>query len=155
MLCFNSHFKITLVFLVELGLVQLRTKKVRLEGQSLKAVHKNVSCLLLQMHTPALNSLNVSESLRSNRSTSLTSQRKSFCPASELSSCTVSAESFCFSTLEGTSLSRDTHFPQTSSIAWQILQCHDPDYGILPCYSEPTEKMAAKKIMSVLPRQRH
>lgn len=52
---FYSHFKITLVFLVELGLVQLRRKKVRLEGQSLKAVHKNVPCLLLQMRTPPLN----------------------------------------------------------------------------------------------------
>ena len=70
----------------------------------------------------------------------LTSQRKSFCLASELSSCRASAKSFCFSTPGGISLSRDIHSQQTFSISWQIPRYHDRDYGILPCYSEPTTR---------------
>lgn len=69
--------------------------------------------------------------------TILTSQRTSFCRASEPSSCTVSVKNSCFSTPGGTFLFRGTRFPQTSSTSWQTLRCRDPDYGILPCYSEP------------------
>ena len=68
----------------------------------------------------------------------------SFCQASEPSSCTVSVKSSCSSTPEGIFLSLDTRSPQTSSIFWLILQCHDPGYGILPCYSVPIEKTQPK-----------
>ena len=74
----------------------------------------------------------------------------SFCPASELSSCTVSVKSSCSSTPEGIFLSQDTRSPQTSSIFWLILQCHDPGYGILPCYLEPIEKTHPKNRLKQL-----
>ena len=68
----------------------------------------------------------------------------SFCLVSEPSSYTVSVKSSCSSTPEGISLSQDTRSLQTSSISWPILQCHDPGYGILPCYSVPIEQTYPK-----------
>lgn len=66
-----------------------------------------------------------------------TAWRRSSGQAAWLSSCRGAAGLSCSSTPVGTSPSQDILIPQTSSSSWQIPQCPDPDYRILPSMKVP------------------
>lgn len=57
-----------------------------------------------------------------------------------LSSYTDAVKLTYSSTPEGTSPFQGIQTPQTSSSAWQILQCHDPDSEIVPWMTKPGKR---------------